>query len=201
MRIYTYVVEHDRGFAPNPFFGFCTLSCCKPRIRKHAQLEDIIVGTGAKRPGKRGHLIYWMCVEKIITFDAYWSDPVYALKKPDMSGSAIQRYGDNIYHHDPNSHQWNQMDSFHSEPSGKLSKGNLQRDTGTTDRVLVGSSFAYWGRSGPKVPDDLQDFVVVSQGHKCRFSNDRLTAFTEWLSGLSDRGFVDEPADWQFIEI
>ena len=50
--MFSYVIEHDLGFAPNPFHGACTLACCKPVIRKRAQLGDYILGTGAvvKRP-------------------------------------------------------------------------------------------------------------------------------------------------------
>jgi hypothetical protein len=201
VRINTYVVEHDLGFAPNPFFGVCTLACCKPRVRKYAKEGDIIVGTGAKRPNRQGYLIYWMKVDKIITFDQFWQRSKYALKKPDMSGSAMQRYGDNIYHRDPEKREWVQADSFHSEPNGKPSPGNLKRDTGTTEKVMVGYEFAYWGRSGPKIPEHLRDFVVAGQGHKCRFKQDRVDAFLAWLAGFPERGYRDEPADWQFIEI
>jgi hypothetical protein len=38
--IFVYVVKHDGGFAPNPFHGFCTLACCKPKIRKGAKEGD-----------------------------------------------------------------------------------------------------------------------------------------------------------------
>lgn len=34
MRVYSYVMIADNGFAPNPYYGICTLACCKPRIRK-----------------------------------------------------------------------------------------------------------------------------------------------------------------------
>ncbi|WP_225761747.1 hypothetical protein [Acinetobacter sp. Marseille-P8610] len=34
MKIFSYVVSRDFGFAPNPFFNFCTLATCKPKIRK-----------------------------------------------------------------------------------------------------------------------------------------------------------------------
>ena len=44
MVIHTYVVQHDKGFAPNPFWGICTLACCKPRIRAKASVGDIILG-------------------------------------------------------------------------------------------------------------------------------------------------------------
>jgi Nucleotide modification associated domain 2 len=48
MTLYSYIVTHDTGFAPNPFFGFCTLACCKPGIRKHADKLDWIVGLTPK---------------------------------------------------------------------------------------------------------------------------------------------------------
>lgn len=37
-------VARDYGFAPNPFFGVCTLATCKPRIRSVAQIGDWVVG-------------------------------------------------------------------------------------------------------------------------------------------------------------
>lgn len=201
MSIYTYVVEHDLGFAPNPFHGVCTLACCKPQIRKHAQEGDLIIGTGAARPRRQGYLIYWMRIGGILTFDGYWSDPRFRRKKPVMEGSAVQRYGDNIYHRDPTTGRWLQEDSFHSLRDGGLSAPNLQRDTGTTERVLVGTDFAYWGGVGPRIPEGLNDFVVARQGHKCRFAQDRVAAMEAWLGTLDDRGFRGDPADWQFIHL
>ena len=44
MKIYSYIVKRDYGFAPNPFYGYCTLATCKPVIRKHAEIGDIIQG-------------------------------------------------------------------------------------------------------------------------------------------------------------
>jgi putative DNA base modification enzyme with NMAD domain len=201
MRIYTYVVEHDLGFAPNPFHDVCTLACCKPKIRKYAKRGDLIIGTGAARPGRQGYLIYWMRIGHVLSFDEYWNDPRFLRKKPVMAGSAMQRYGDNIYHREPATGRWIQEDSFHSLPRGGLSGPNLQRDTGTTERVLVGANFAYWGGAGPRVPDELGDFVVARQGHKCRFAPDRIAAMEAWLGTLTDRGFKGDPADWRFIQL
>src|SRR5262245_31415483 len=45
VRLYSYVVARDYGFAPNPFYGFCTLATCKPDIRRTADIGDWIVGT------------------------------------------------------------------------------------------------------------------------------------------------------------
>jgi Nucleotide modification associated domain 2 len=60
VKVYSYVIEHDLEFAPNPFHGTCTLACCKPDIRKKAVEGDYILGTGAVKPKLRGHLTFWM---------------------------------------------------------------------------------------------------------------------------------------------
>jgi hypothetical protein len=41
-RIYSYVVRYDSGFAPNPFYGYCTLATCKPDIRRGAEVGDLV---------------------------------------------------------------------------------------------------------------------------------------------------------------
>lgn len=33
VNLFSYIVACDSGFSPNPFWGICTLACCKPRIR------------------------------------------------------------------------------------------------------------------------------------------------------------------------
>ncbi len=72
MKLYSYIVKHDSGFAPNPFFGYCTLACCKPDIRRTAQVGDWVVGLTPKPDGNR--IVYFMRVDGIIGFAAYWRD-------------------------------------------------------------------------------------------------------------------------------
>src|SRR5256885_3849592 len=98
MRLFSYVIPRDYGFAPNPFYGICSLATCKPQIRDTAEVGDWILGTGSKRKGRDGYVIYAMKVEEILTFEKYWSDPRYREKRPILNGSLKQRYGDNIYH-------------------------------------------------------------------------------------------------------
>jgi Nucleotide modification associated domain 2 len=197
--VFSYVVEHDLGFAPNPFHGACTLACCKPDIRKSASLGDYVLGTGGRKPGLRGHLIYWMRVNEILTFDEYWGDQRFQRKKPVMSGSTYLRYGDNIYHSD-NKGRFRQVDSFHSCEDGSPSVGDIKRDTGKTDRVLVSSEFAYWGRSALELPEDLKCLVKKGPGHKRYFTELQVDKWVAWLDAHPERGFIAEPADWQFIE-
>lgn len=196
MRIFTYVIDHDLGFAPNPFHGFCTLAACKPDIRKHAKVGDLILGTGSKPNKIDGRLIYWMRISKIISFDEYWHSPAYLAKRPTMNGSRMQQYGDNIYHRDAETGAWRQADSFHSAADGTLSLPNLLRDTGKTDRVLIGEDFAYWGAEGPAIPNYLSDFVHKTQGHRCHYTPDRVAALRAWLELVPRPAAHGRPANW-----
>ncbi len=75
------VVEHDYGFAPNPFWGVCTLGFCKPLIRKAVSQGDILIGTGSSADDNIGRLVYWMKVGGIYHFDDYWNDPAFSDEK------------------------------------------------------------------------------------------------------------------------
>jgi hypothetical protein len=196
MRVFTYVIDHDLGFAPNPFHGVCTLAACKPMIRKYAKEGDLILGTGSKPNKIHGRLTYWMKVWKIVTFDDYWGSIEYKAKRPIMNGSRMQVYGDNIYHRDPATQEWCQSNSFHSAADGTVSPANLARDTGTTDRVLIGTEFAYWGAAGPAIPGHLSDFVHKTQGHRCAYPAERVAAVKAWLVSIPRPQIIGRPANW-----
>jgi hypothetical protein len=118
-----------------------------------------------------------------------------------MRASTVQAksaYGDNIYHRD-GGEEFLQEDSFHSLEDGSLSLGDLHRDTGATDRVLIGHEFAYWGRLGIKIPDNLAFVLKKGPGHRCIFTEEQLAQVTAWLQSLPQRGYIGEPANWQFI--
>jgi len=74
MKLYSYVMVSDTGFAPNPFDGFCTLACCKPNIRRTASVDDWIVGTGSNGTVGNDKLIYAMKVTEKTDFDIYYHD-------------------------------------------------------------------------------------------------------------------------------
>ena len=196
-RIHSYVIDHDLGFAPNPFHGTCSLACCKPDIRKHADLGDLVLGTGSKPNGIAGHLSYWMRVDEILTFERYWDDPRLRRKRPNLRGSLASQYGDNIYSRDPQTGEWVQADSFHSLEGGVAGQANIVRDTGRTDRVLLGREFCYWGASSPPaIPKHLCRFVHKTQFHRNNFTEAEKAAMRAWLATLLQRGRVGEPANW-----
>jgi len=101
MTLYSYIVTHDTGFSPNPFWGYCTLAACKPAIRRKASVGDWIVGLSPKADGNK--LIYAMQVEEILSYDNYYRDGRFAAKIPDYNkGKVVYKCGDNIYKPLPN---------------------------------------------------------------------------------------------------
>lgn len=78
-KLFSYVVDHDYGFAPCPYGGFCTLAKCKYGSRKRNIIEmakagDWIAGTGGRdlrKSAGHGKLIYVMQVDEIVPLDQY----------------------------------------------------------------------------------------------------------------------------------
>jgi hypothetical protein len=78
-KLFSYVVDHDLGFAPNPFGGCCTLAKCKFGTKKRnivemAEKYDWIAGTGGADLSKsagHGKLIYAMRVDEKIPLSEY----------------------------------------------------------------------------------------------------------------------------------
>jgi hypothetical protein len=200
MRLYSYVVARDYGFAPNPFFGFCTLATCKPVIRRTAKVGDWIVGTGSKTQGRDGRLVYVMRVAEVLPYDTYWRDPRFASKKPNLQGSIKQAFGDNIYYREAPDSSWNQVNSHHSLPNGHPNPRNVANDT-QTPKVLAGVEYAYWGGDGPMIPPEFRDFegydlCQVGRGHKSNFPAKLVSAFIHWFQSRGEHGIIGTPLDW-----
>lgn len=198
MALFSYVVARDYGFAPNPFHGVCTLATCKPGIRRYAQINDWVVGTGSARHGLSGCLVFAMKVAVRLTFDEYWHDARFIRKRPNMHASNKRAFGDNIYHHVGEG--WHQADSHHSYADGSPNPRNIEHDT-KADRVLIASEFAYFGASGPRIPSVLRDFqgcdLCAVRGYKRQFPGGLEAAFVGWLGALGTHGVLGRPADWK----
>lgn len=143
--LYAYAITRDFGFAPNPFHGLCTLATCKPGIRKTAKAGDWILGIGGScLKHAKSKCILLMKVSEKVSFQEYWDDDRFLLKRPSRNGSRVQMLGDNIYHKD-DSYDWIQEDSHHSNSDGTHNPTNLDRDTGSSDQVLISNYFVYFG--------------------------------------------------------
>jgi hypothetical protein len=197
VKLWCYVVAQDHGFAPNPFHGVCTLATCKPMIREHADLGDWVLGMGSKEIGCEGRVVYIMRVTDESTFDDYWRDPRFAAKKPIVSGSFMQRFGDNIYHRQAPGTPWIQADSRHSRAGGVTNHDFLRTDTGTTDRVLLSDDYIYWGARAPALPPDLAIFGAFKRGVKHRFPAQAVEGLLRWRRERNERGWVGNPVEWR----
>lgn len=200
MRLYSYVVAYDIGFAPNPFYGYCTLATCKQDIRRVAQVGDWVLGTGSKVANLGDRLVYAMQVEEVLGFEQYWNDERFARKRPKLRGSTKQQYGDNIYHRAPDG-VWLQENSRHSFGDGSPNPGHVQRDT-KADAVLISRQFVYYGSQGPVLPDRFRtgygmDLVHGAPSYRCRFPEDMRDAVIDWVVNDLDTGLQGDPLDWE----
>jgi hypothetical protein len=197
LRLFSYVVARDFGFAPNPFFSFCTLATCKPIIRRIAEPGDWIVGTGSAKWNRAGHLVFAMEVAEAMTFDQYSVDPRFQQKRPNLRGSKKQAFGDNIYSRQSGS--WYQENSHHSFEDGSPNPANIANDT-QTNRVLIGTDYVYWGGSGPPIPVRFRNFngidICTKRGHKSEFQAELVQQFIAWIGVSGARGYMADPLDW-----
>ena len=205
--IRSYIVDHDIGFAPNPFFGICTLATCKPEIRWHAEKGEWVVGVGSIADGIRGRMVFAMKVVEALSFDEYWNDERFQVKKPNFCGSLKQAQGDNIYH--GQNGEWVQERSRHTHPSPTMTAKHKARDT-KRDRVLISNRFVYYGADAVVLPADLKDkngYRLCLDGtgtpkgglQRARYFDDpALTArFERWLEDSGRWGCVGEPCEWR----
>jgi hypothetical protein len=202
VKLHSYVVARDFGFAPNPFFGVCTLATCKPKIRSSAVIGDWVMGTGSKQRKREKNVVFAMRVTDAMTFEEYWADLRFQRKKPNLRGSKKQAFGDNIYSRDPGTGLWHQADSHHSLNDGSPNPLNVKADTGT-DRTLFSEDFVYWGGSGPQLPNQFlrygprHDSVCAGRGHKSDFPPGLVNGFVAWIRSLNETGYCGEPIDWR----
>lgn len=145
MRLYTYIVHFDGGFAPCVSRSICTLACCKPRIRATAKYSDWVAGT-TPREHDSGRLIYLMRVERAFTFAEYYGD------------ETLRSRIDNIYRPKAAGGYVQQRNDFHSP-------GSIRKDL-CADRVLVSNKFVYFGEKAPFIPEDFLEFVPRGRGHR-----------------------------------
>lgn len=204
MVVYSYLIEHDLGLAPNPFGQYCTLAVCKPKIRASSKLQigDWVIGTGSKAlelsSGKRrlrGKLIYAMQVTERISFENYWTDKRFQYKKPVMNGTLVTMFGDNFYHKDEKG-IWIQEDSAHSQMDGSCNSKHLKTDI-SGENVLISQHFYYFGDNAPVIPKELLGICHTGIGEKKLKDQQIGDNFISWLTTKFQTGIHGDPLNWQ----
>ncbi len=179
MKLYSYIVKHDTGFSPNPFLGYCTLACCKPAIRRTAQVKDWIVGLTPRANGNR--IVYFMQIDETMEFRSYWKDRRFREKRPRYDMDVRLRCGDNIY--EPQSDgSFRQLRSRHSDGAHEDIE-TKEHDLGGK-YVLVSETFAYFGSKALELPPELKS-LIAGRGYKSHFSDEVKERFFRFVSQQS----------------
>jgi hypothetical protein len=181
MKLYSYVLRYDRGAAPNPFWGTCTLVICKPAIRLHAQIDDWVVGLGSKNSligDISTSVVYAMKVTAKLTMTAYdqfcttslpekipqWESQDYSLRM----GDCIYDYGNGEY---PKIRK-----SVHCE---------VQRKPDLSGKyALLSKEFYYFGDHPVLLPNNLLPIIHRTQGHKSNLNQPYVKSFVDWIENL-----------------
>ncbi|HBH28492.1 MAG: hypothetical protein N839_0010695 [Desulfofustis sp. PB-SRB1] len=190
MRLHSYVVAHDTGFAPNPFWGFCTLATCKPVIRRTATIGDWVVGISPKRRGNR--VVFAMLVDEILDYVSYYRDHRFACKIPVYSkNGVIWKAGDNIYKPLANG-TFRQLRSMHSR--GERENPQTKAHDLSGENILIAKKFHYFGASGPELPLHLTA-LKVGRAHKNHFTPETIANFVNFIANFP-AGLISKPTHW-----
>lgn len=190
--LYAYKITRDYGFAPNPFWGYCTLATCKPDVRQRSLVGDVVVGFSSNQKGKACKMICFMEITETMTFDEYWSDIRFERKKPIFTQGIQECYGDNIYHHDNN--VWIQENSHHSKEGGAVNTKNLIRDT-RVNRVLISTKYWYFGENAITLPEEYNNLIPYWRNYK-KFDTETGRRLEQFLKKNYQSGILGRPQKW-----
>lgn len=202
MKLFSYIIKSDLGFSPNPFWGTCTLACCKPAIRRTAEVGDWVVGIRGKMlykklklpkttdPLQEYAIVYAMKVSEVLSFDKYYKR--FPKKRPDFhNAETIYRRGDNIYQPLGNDN-YKQLESQHT-----IKNAEKHKDKDLSGKfVLVSDEFYYFGSKPVKIPKNLQS-LICGRGDKCKFDTSIQKLFVKYIFlKKHKRGVSAKPSLW-----
>ena len=193
MRIYAYILKADSGFAPNPFFGWCTLACCKPAIRRKARPGDWIVGITPRKLDN--HLAYAMRVDESLTCEEYWSDRRFRSKRPRWRKGApiVDKCGDNCYAPIGDG-DFRQLRSQHwDHKNDREDKRGMAHDL-NGERVLVAKRFCYYGGDAVPFPAHVA-FQPPARFNRVNFTDEEKSALLDFLKARP-QGIRGQPRHW-----
>jgi hypothetical protein len=187
MRLFTYALCVDDGAAPNPYGGVCTLTICKPVIRRTAEVGDWILGfgptDGPEEKNLSDHVVYAMRVSQklpLAAYDAHCRTGLTA-KLPDWSARAPfeHQVGDCIYEPLPG--------GGFRQRLGVHKAGNMPVDLRGEYSLLAEEVFYYFGDKAVKLPERFASICHPYQGHKVSSNEPFKQEVVRWLLKGLDR--------------
>ncbi len=193
--LYSYVVTIDKGLAPNPFWGYCTLAVCAPNHGGiKAKKDHWIIGTGTANKkidnGRRGNkLIFAMQISEVLYFGDYYNDARFEVKKPIANGTWRQRCGDNMYYEQNGTLKQHYPCVFH------CSSGDRTKDK-KHPYVFIAERFYYFGKNAVEIPKEYKKLIKTGIGcNKYKQGDDIVQGFLSWLGTSFKSGIHGEPYD------
>ena len=180
MKLRSYKMTHDTGFAPNICGNTLSLATCKPKIRQICNIDEWIAGfTSKKVNGKQvieKRLIYLAKVSDKINFAEFWH--YFEHKRPNRVEN-----GDNIYK--PSGKNYEQMPNAHH---GEFCKENDLK----ADNVLLCYEFYYFGAGNAL---DLGNLLAKINVPQKQAPHGRITEDVE-IADTDDKSAVQELIDF-----
>lgn len=210
-RLYSYIMTYDTGFAPNPFFGTCTLACCKPTLRtaiakyskrktdslkKEADISSLniwitgIAGKGLADKSKHneGDVIYLMQVTDIMSFEEYSKG--YRCKIPNPAYFSVERknYGaENTSYKNcgDNIYVFSHHDEIQRRPSFHNKCGhdscNDMENNLSSPYILISDHYIYFGETAI-FPYDFH--AKGNRGYSVNYSDIERKSFLDFVNTL-----------------
>lgn len=196
MRLFSYKLINDSGFAPNPFFEALTLATCKPQMRKSKKVGDWIAGFTSEAlcgdgVGKE-RLIYLMQVTSKIHMSDYFSHTSVQDKIPDLKRNEfVYKAGDNIYR--PQGSDFVQLENKnHTLEDKKYDLSGIY--------VLISTDFYYFGRNPLEIPDSLRPKIPIGQSAHGHLTHnlEQALEFIKYVKEKFKIGVHSAPHSWPF---
>lgn len=195
IRLYSYVLRFDDGAAPNPFWGTCTLTICKPVIRRTAHIGDWVIGTGSKNSklsddktyDLSDSIIYAMKItdkKKLEDYDKFCCQELQEKIPKWYDQDWRKRMGDCIY-------------DFSKGRQPIMRKGvhkelNRTRDLGGQN-ALLSVHFYYFGEKAYPIPESLKKIIKKNQGHLKIENSDLIEGFKIWIKKFEKNKIYGNP--------
>jgi hypothetical protein len=180
-------------------------------MRSRSKPGDWIIGLAAKNiRSELGHpdiwrLVYAMHIEERLDLHSYYMDARYRAKRPQRSGSAIERCGDNFYRRGADGRL------VHTRETDEHEGEAIEKQDIDGNRVFVGSKFWYFGRNARALPVGEQwadrliaKFATTAVGlrnvyergavQEDRWTSADLANLAAWLP--AEHGLLGMPTHW-----
>lgn len=178
-KLFSYSIQHDTGYAPNPFHGICTLNPCKPQIRREAIEGDWVVGC------KKNRVVYIMKVTAKISMKNYWSlcKNKYPKKIPSQDKFCIDPIllcGDS---------QYDFSGKIPKQLLGCHGKNEFETDLGGK-YTLISTNFIYFGNKSVILPQHLLGIAQdangkwITRARKSIANEPFIKDFNEWFQSM-----------------